>query len=118
MNVGKNRIYFVEAHLEEIKEAITRQDIRDLKEAGAIQIKEISGRTKVVKRKNRRRVGKVKMKPKTRKQDYVIMTRKLRKFVKHLFLTEKITREDYREKRKQIRARKFRSKRHLRESLE
>jgi large subunit ribosomal protein L19e len=118
LGVGKGRILFIDGYLNEIKEAITRQDILDLQKAGAIQIREIAGRRKVVKRKNRRRVGKVKLKPKTRKQDYVIMTRGLRKLAKHLLLTKKITREDYREKRKQIRARKFRSKRHLKESLE
>jgi large subunit ribosomal protein L19e len=118
LKVGKNRVYFVEEHLPEIKEAITRQDITDLHQAGAIQIKEVSGRKKIVKRKHRRRVGKVKMKPKTRKKEYVIMTRKLRKFLKHGLKTGNIDIETYRQSRKQIRARKFRSKRHLKESLE
>ena len=118
LKVGKNRIYFVEEHLPEIKEAITRQDIADLHAAGAIQIKEVSGRKKVVKRKHRRRIGKVKKKRNTRKKEYVIMTRKLRKFLKHALKTGKVDRETYRQSRKQIRARKFRSKRHLKESLE
>jgi large subunit ribosomal protein L19e len=118
LKVGKNRIYFAEAHLSEIKEAITRQDIKDLYEAGAIQVKEVSGRKKIVKRKHRRRVGKVKLKKNTRKQEYVIITRKLRKFLKHALKTGKVDIETYRNTRKQIRARKFRSKRHLRDSLE
>ena len=58
LNVGKNKVYFVQENLKEIKEAITRQDILDLYNAGAIQIKEVKGRKKIVKRKNRRKTGK------------------------------------------------------------
>jgi large subunit ribosomal protein L19e len=118
LKVGKNRIFFANENLSEIKEAITRQDIKDLYDAGAIQIKEVSGRKKIVKRKHRRRIGKVKNKTNTRKREYVIITRKLRKLIKHLSKTGKIDKETYRQTRKQIRARKFRSKRHLKEHLE
>jgi large subunit ribosomal protein L19e len=118
LNVGKNRIVFMEESLSEIKEAITRQDIIDLNKSGAIQIKEVSGRKKIVKRKHRRRTGKIKKKVKNRKQEYVIITRKLRKFAKHLLKTSSIDKEEYRETRKQIRSRKFKSKRHLKEHLE
>jgi len=41
LGVGKNRVYFVEDNIPEIKEAITRQDIIDLYNAGAIQVKEV-----------------------------------------------------------------------------
>jgi large subunit ribosomal protein L19e len=118
LKVGKNRIYFVEENLPEIKEAITRQDIQDLHAAGAIQIKEVSGRKKNVKRKNRRRTGKVKKKVNVRKQEYVIITRKLRTYLKYLLKTGKVDREEYKETRKQIRARKFKSKRNLKEAFE
>jgi large subunit ribosomal protein L19e len=118
LKVGKNRILFVEEHLNEIKEAITRQDIVDLHSAGAIQVKEVTGRKKNVKRKNRRRIGKVKKKVNTRKKEYVIITRKLRKHLKHLLKVGKVDKDTYRQTRKQIRARKFKSKRHLKETLE
>jgi large subunit ribosomal protein L19e len=118
LKVGKNRILFIEGRLGEIKEAITRQDIADLHKAGAIQIKEVGGRKKIVRRKHRRRVGKVKKQVNTRKKEYVIITRKLRTFLKHALKTKKIEKEDYRDLRKKIRARKYRSKRHLKESLE
>ncbi|MBT7706612.1 hypothetical protein HN747_04140 [archaeon] len=117
LKVGKGRLYFTAAHLPEIKEAITRQDIIDLHKAGAIQIKEVSGRKKIVKRKHRRGVGKVKKKVNTRKREYVIMTRKLRTYVKHMLKTGGVDIETYRTTRKQIRARKFRSKRHMKELL-
>ncbi len=118
LKVGKNRIIFNEEHLGEIKEAITRMDIQDLHKSGAIQIREIKGRKKIVRRKNRRRVGKVKNKVNNRKAEYVIVTRKLRAFVRGLVRTGAIDKERNREIRKQIRSRKFKSKRHLKESLE
>lgn len=118
LKVGKNRIVFIKKNLLEIKEAITRADIMDLHKAGAIQIREVGGRKKLVKRKNRRCVGKIKKKVNTRKAEYVIITRKLRKFVRGLVRIGAVDKEKNREIRKQIRARKFRSKRHLKESLE
>jgi large subunit ribosomal protein L19e len=118
LKVGKNRIYFVEENLSEIKEAITRQDIHDLHKAGAIQIKEVSGRKKIVKRKNRRRTGKVKKKVNNKKQEYVIITRKLRTYLKYLLKIGTVDKEQYKETRKQIRARKFKSKRNLKEAMD
>ena len=118
LKVGKNRIVFVEGHLAEIKEAITRMDIQDLHKSGAIQIKEVGGRKKIVKRKNRRRVGKIKKNVNTRKAEYVTITRKLRAFVRGLVRTGAIDKDRNREIRRQIRSRKFKSKRHLKEHLE
>jgi len=118
LKVGKNRIVFVEGHLSEIKEAISRMDILDLHKSGAIQIKEVKGRKKIEKRKNRGRVGKIKKKVNTRKAEYVIVTRKLRAFVRGLVRTGAIDKDRNREIRKEIRARKFKSKRHLKENIE
>ena len=117
LKVGKKRIIFQKENLSEIKEAITRQDIVDLHKMGAIKIKEISGRKKIVKRKHRRRTGKIKKKVNKRKQEYVIITRKLRTFAKHLFRISKINKEQHQEIRKKIKARKFKSKRNLKENL-
>ncbi len=118
LRVGKNRVVFANESLPEIKEAITRMDIIDLHKSGAIRIREIKGRKKIVKRRHRRRTGKVKGKILDRKTEYVIITRKLRKFVRGLVRTGKIDKKRNREIRKEIRARKFKSKRHLKESLE
>jgi len=118
LKVGKSRIMFVNENLGEIKEAITRQDILDLHKSGAIKIKEVRGRKKIVKRKHRRRTGKIKKKVNNSKKEYVIITRKLRKFVRGLVRTGKLGKEENKDVRKMIRARKFRSKRHLKESLE
>lgn len=116
LKVGKNRIVFVSGREEEIKEAITRQDILDLKEAGAIQIKEIKGRKKIIKRKHRRGRGKVKKKVNAKKQDYVKLTRKLRNFSRFLLKTGEIDKNKHKKIRKKIRAKDFRSKRNLREN--
>ena len=118
LKVGKNRIVFAEGRLPEIKEAISRMDIMDLHKSGAILIRDVSGRKKIVKRKHRRRTGKIKKNVNTRKAEYVIITRKLRAFVRGAFRSGKIDAEQKGEIRKQIRARKFKSKRQLKESLE
>ena len=60
LKVGRGRIIFAKEHLLEIKEAITRMDILDLYKNGTIQIREVNGRKKVIRRKNRRKVGKIK----------------------------------------------------------
>lgn len=118
LGVGKGRIVFIKESLNEIKEAITRGDILDLHKAGAIQIKEIKGRRKIVKRKNKRGIGKVRQRvPKTKKK-YVVLTRKLRGTARGLKAMEKIDNEKYVKIRKMIRASEFRSRRHLIDSLE
>ena len=57
LDVGKGRILFNMQGLDEIKEAITKQDIRDLHKEGIISIKEIKGRKTLVRRKTRKRMG-------------------------------------------------------------
>lgn len=116
LNVGIGRIKFDEDRLEEIKEAITKQDIRDLFASGAVKIKPIKGRKSKEKRKTRKRGGKVRIKVNTRKQDYVIITRKLRRYVKELKLQGKLDDEKYKDLRKMIKRKEFKNKRHLKEA--
>ena len=111
--VGKERIAFLESRKDDIKEAITKQDLRDLKEDGAILIKPVKGRKKNVKRKNARGPGKIKKKVNTRKQDYVIMTRKLRSYVAEMKKQGVLTPEEVTDIRKKIRNRIFKSKANL-----
>src|SRR5690606_18370803 len=105
-----------ESRLEDIKEAITKQDIRDLKADGAILIKEIKGKKKVVKKRSRS-PGNVRKKVNTRKRDYVIMTRKLRAYTREALNQGKITKEEMKEIRKKIRNKDFKSKANLREYI-
>ena len=118
LGVGKERVVFSKEHLAEIKEAITRQDIADLHNSGIISIKQVRGRKKVVRRKNRRRTGKVKKKVNKSKQEYSAQTRRLRSTLKSLLRLGKIDKEKYSEGRKMIRAQRFKSRRHLKEGLE
>jgi large subunit ribosomal protein L19e len=117
LKVGKNRLHFSQEHLSEIKEAITKQDIRDLHAEGIISIKPVLGRTKIVRRKTRRGPGKIKKTVNKRKQIYVKITRKLRNYIKDLKKLGKIDNEEYKELRKKIRMRTFRSKAHLKEQV-
>ena len=117
LNVGKGRIVFVKSRLDDIKEALTKQDIRELHMDGAIIIKDIKGKKKKKEKPKKRGVGKVKKKVNVRKQNYVIMTRKLRKYTTEMFNQGKISKEDAVEIRKRIRNKKFRSKSHLKEYI-
>jgi large subunit ribosomal protein L19e len=117
LGVGKSRVSLNKERLSEIKEAITKQDIRDLFSSGAIFVKEIKGRRKVVSRKNRRRAGSVRKPTIVKKKDYMILTRKLRAYLYELKRKEKITPEQYLDLRKKIRASIFRSKSHLKEVM-
>lgn len=114
LKVGKGRIMFVESRLEEIKEAITKQDIRELHKEGAIIIKEVSGRKKIEKRK-RKGPGRIKKKVIDRKGDYVIMTRKLRAFVKSLKEKGELAPEEAKDIRNKIRNKAFKSKANLKD---
>ncbi len=115
LKLGRERIVFLASRIGEIKEAITKQDIRDLKEDGAIVVKEIKGRKKIKKKKKVRGVGKIKKKVSKRKQEYVKMTRKLRKHVAIKKKSGELSREEFKDIRKKIRNRKFSSLRNLKE---
>jgi len=115
LNVGKDRIVFVKSRLEDIKEAITKQDIKDLQKDGAIIVKEIKGRKKNLKRKVKRSTGNIRKKVNKRKQNYVIMTRKLRKYVKELRNQGKLSREEALDIRKKIRNKYYKSLGNLKE---
>ncbi len=112
LNVGIDRIRFNEERIEEIKEAITKQDIRDLFASKAIIIKPARGKKKAVNQRRKRGEGKIRRK--VRGKEYVILTRKLRGYISQLRKQGKIDKLKYDELRKRIRERMFRSKSHLR----
>ncbi len=114
--VGKDRIVFLKSGLEDIKDAITKQDMRDLQKMGVIIIKKRKGRKKVGKGR-KRTVGNVRKRPKKRKQQYVKITRKLRGYVSELKKQGKISGEEARDLRKKIRNKSFRNKSHLKEHI-
>lgn len=118
LNVGKNKIKFAGDKLPEIKEAITKQDIRDLYKEGFITIKPIAGKKKKNKRKTKKGPGKIRIKVRKRKRNYIIITRKLRNYLRELKNQGKIDNEIYWQLRKKIKARYFKSKSYLKEYLE
>ena len=117
LNVAKNRIVFNSARLSEIKEAITKQDIKDLVASGVISIKEKKGRRKTERRKTRRKAGSIKKGNRKTKKDYIKLTRKLRKHLLSLKERNKISGGDYKRFRKEIKTSNFRSLSHLRERI-
>lgn len=116
LGVGKEMIAFNPARLQEIGEAITKQDIRDLISDGAILIKQTVGKRKSKPGSRRRGYGKVRKKIKTRKRDYMNLTRKLREYLKQLKFQEKVTNEEYKKIRGKIKSKQFRSKIHFKET--
>jgi large subunit ribosomal protein L19e len=117
LKVGKKRVVFVKNRLEEVKEAITKQDIRDLHREGAIMIKDVSGRKKKTKRKSRRSTGNIRKKVVRRKKDYVTLTRKLRFYIKELKNKGELSMDEAKELRKKIRNKAFKSKANLKEQI-
>jgi len=117
LKVGRGRIVFVKSRLEDIKEAITKQDIKDLQKDGAIIVKDIKGRKKNLKKKAKRSTGNIRKKVNKRKTNYVIMTRKLRKYVKELRNHGKLTRDEALDIRKKIRNKYYKSLGNLKEHV-
>jgi large subunit ribosomal protein L19e len=117
LKVGKGRLQFKTENLSEIKEAITRQDIKQLHQEGIISIRPIKGRKKNTTRKHRRGPGKIKMKVNKRKQEYVKITRKLRAYAMSLRDRGVLDRDLYKKIRNKIRMREFKSKAGMKDFL-
>jgi large subunit ribosomal protein L19e len=116
LGVGVGRVMFNTNRIDEIKEAITKQDIRDLVVDNAIFVREIKGRKTNEKRK-RRRAGSIRMKPNTRKRDYITITRKLRNYISELRKQTKLSDGEYLKLRNEIRSKNFRNKGHIKERI-
>ena len=109
LNVGEGRIVFINSRLDEIKEAITKQDIRDLKNSGAIVIREIKGRRKTKRISKKKRDGNVRIKINVRKKRYVTLTRKLRKYISLMKENGKLSNIEFKNIRRKIRNKEFKS---------
>jgi large subunit ribosomal protein L19e len=129
LNVGKDRVWFDEERSEDIKSAITREDLRGLIHEGAIKIKQKQGVSrfrakKIAKQKakgRRKGVGSRKGKPTarlSRKETWMIKIRSLRKFLVSLRDGEVITQQTYAQMRRKAKSDLFRSKRHAKLYLE
>jgi len=112
MGVGINRVILNNARLEEIKDAITRQDILDLIKDKAITLREVKGRT-INEKKGRRKYGSIRKKIKRRKKHYAIKVRKHRNYISKLKKQNKISNEKYNGLRKKIKQNLFKDIKHL-----
>lgn len=118
LDVGMKRIWFDSNRLNEIKEAITAQDIRDLFKSKAIEVKQIAGRKNKRERNTRRKQGKIKKSLNMRKKNYIFLVRKLRKHLKLLRKQKKISRDIYNKLRREAKSGKFKNKQNMMEEIE
>ena len=117
LGIGKSRIIFSPSRLSEIKEAITKQDIKDLVSSNAIILKDIKGRKTIERRKTRRRAGSIRKKIKPGKRGYIILTRRFRSYIAQLRRKGEISEELYFKLRQEIRASRYKDLSHLKERL-
>jgi len=124
LGVGINRVKFNPERLKDIEEAITRKDIEELIKEKAITKRPIkgykrrAGRKRQKRRKKRRRgEGRIRKKVKNRKQEYIILIRKLRAYLKKLKKRGVISRENYNKLRKLAKAGMFKSVKELEEYI-
>ncbi len=124
LNIGVNRVWFDEDRLEEIKEAITKSDIRGLINDKAIQAKPEVGnsRSRVRKRLIQKRKGRLQGKGKrqgkksarlSKKEKYVPRIRLQRDFLKELKTKKLINPATFRKLYSMSKGGFFRSKRHI-----
>jgi ribosomal protein L19E len=116
LGIGKERIRFNLHRVGEIKEAITKQDIRDLVAQKAIFIIEPAGRQKTEPR-GRRRAGSIRKKVRPGKKEYIRAARSLRKIVLTLKRQGKLDGEKIAKLRNEIRTRTIKTKAQLAERI-
>jgi ribosomal protein L19E len=91
--------------------------MRDLLASGAITVLPVLGRKKIERRTRRRGAGKVRMRVVDKKEKYIILTRKFRKYLANLRITGKVSEENYQKLRREIRASAFRDMNHFKEAV-
>ncbi|MDP4012776.1 MAG: 50S ribosomal protein L19e [Candidatus Nanoarchaeia archaeon] len=129
LKVGRNRVFFDPARLPEIKEAITRGDLKKLIADLAIQAKQENGTSRFRIRKNlkqkkkgrRKGQGSRKGTAKTRshgKRKWINLIRVQRDFIKELRDKNLVTKATYHDLYGKTKGGMFRSKRHIKLYLE
>ena len=124
MSVGKGKVWFDSDRLDEIKEAITKADLKKLIEEKAIQKRphvgnsKVRSRKRIIQRRKGRQKGKGKFKGKAsarlgRKEKWMILVRGLRVFIKDLKANDLIENKVYRDLYLKIKGGFFRSKRQI-----
>ena len=113
LKVGQSRVWLDPNRLEDIKNAITRADIKKLIEGGAI--KALPPKIKKPKEKKKRRKGPGSRKGSrtSGKEEWMKTVRALRKYLKELRDSGKLTTRQYRELYLKVKGGMFRSRAHL-----
>ena len=129
MDVGKNRVWIDPEQKDRVEEAITRQDIRNLVESGAIQKKDKKGTSKGRSRENKKQKAKGRQKGhgkrkgkktarKNSKQDWMEGIRAIRKRLKQMRDEDEVNQEEYRKLYDMAKGGFFRDTQHLENHVE
>ena len=113
LKCSKDRIRFDSARLDDIKEAITKADVRTLIKEGAIKAKPARGVSRVRVEKKRRGPGSIKRSLRKIKQNWVNRIRPQRRFLAELRTSGDISRQEYRKLYLQAKGGFFRNVRHI-----
>ncbi|MBS3167833.1 50S ribosomal protein L19e [Candidatus Woesearchaeota archaeon] len=124
LDIGLGRVWFNPEKSNEIKEAVTKEDLRGLISNGVILVKPKRGisrsriRKRIIQKRKGRRNGPGNKKGKetarlSRKQNWMNSIRAQRDLVSSLVTDQKISRETYRHLRVKSRGGFFRSRRHI-----
>ena len=128
LKIGKSRIHINPDNSEDIKEAITGEDIRKLVSEGLIKIKKLRGqsrskaRTRDEQKKKGRQKGHGKRKGTenarlSKKDKWMTKIRSHRKELKNMIENEKVTKREYRQLYIYAKSGIYRSKKHMNLSL-
>ena len=124
LNAGKDRIWLDPDRLDEIGNAITRQDIKNLARSGAIKVKpeETVSKHRVRKREIQKKKGRQKGPGKRKgsknartssKEKWITKIRALRKELRNLIKKKKVEKKEYRKLYKMAKSGSLRNKNHL-----
>lgn len=116
LGVGINKVLMNPFRINEIREAITKQDIVDLIKDGAIKSREFTGVKTNVRRK-RKGSGSKKGNVMRSKKDYMAKIRKLRRFLKLIKEKSLLTVPEIKKLRLLSKSGHFKSQRHLKEHI-
>jgi len=116
LEVGENQVRFDSLRLDEIKQAITKQDIRDLIKDRAIRKKPGIAHVAKVRRK-RTGAGRRKFRVKTRKRDYINRIRKIRTYVRDQMNAGNLTKDLANNVRKYAKAGQFKNLRQAKDYI-
>lgn len=129
MDVGEDRVWMDPEQMEKISEAITRQDIRNLIEGGAIQKRDEKGTSKARAKHNKKQKSKGQQKGhgnrkgkktarKSEKDEWMDKIRALRSELKDMRDEGEINSKQYRELYNKAKGGFFRNKKHLNNYVE